>query len=254
MAGRHRDNSLSWRLPSVVGMLAILVLITVTWMTGLPWFGGSSTAITLPRALAQEPTATRPTASTTSSNPTSTTTTTTTTRTTTTTSTTTATSTTTTTSAPLVNTTTTTPPPPPSPTTTQPPTTEVTTQTPAPDTVQACPTELAGTRPHVAKVGNHLQQRFEIDAIGGRAPRPNGGDHPIGLALDLMVDTATGNKIANYVLAHQQQFGVKYVIWRQRINMGSGWEWMEDRGGPTANHYDHVHISFYAGVNVTVSC
>jgi hypothetical protein len=36
------------------------------------------------------------------------------------------------------------------------------------------------------------------------------------------------------------------VIWQQRINFGSGWQLMEDRGGVTANHYDHVHVSFGA--------
>ncbi len=35
-----------------------------------------------------------------------------------------------------------------------------------------------------------------------------------------------------------------YVIWRQRYNDGSGWDPMEDRGSITANHYDHVHVSF----------
>jgi hypothetical protein len=35
------------------------------------------------------------------------------------------------------------------------------------------------------------------------------------------------------------------VIWRQRINFGSGWKPMEDRGGVTANHFDHTHISMF---------
>lgn len=34
------------------------------------------------------------------------------------------------------------------------------------------------------------------------------------------------------------------MIYRQRIDSGDGWERMEDRGGATANHMDHVHISF----------
>jgi hypothetical protein len=34
------------------------------------------------------------------------------------------------------------------------------------------------------------------------------------------------------------------VIWRQRINSGTGWRAMEDRGSITQNHYDHVHVSF----------
>jgi len=37
---------------------------------------------------------------------------------------------------------------------------------------------------------------------------------------------------------------VKYIIWRQRIWFpGGSWKAMADRGGVTANHYDHVHIS-----------
>ena len=37
-----------------------------------------------------------------------------------------------------------------------------------------------------------------------------------------------------------------YIIWRQRyydIRTGAGWRMMADRGGVTANHYDHVHVS-----------
>lgn len=39
-----------------------------------------------------------------------------------------------------------------------------------------------------------------------------------------------------------QALSIKYVIWRQWINYGNGWESMEDRGSPTANHLSHVHI------------
>jgi hypothetical protein len=69
-----------------------------------------------------------------------------------------------------------------------------------------------------------------------------------------MVDTATGNALAEHVLANQQAFGVTYVIWRQRYNDGSGWSPMEDRGSPTANHMDHVHVSFQASATVDVTC
>jgi hypothetical protein len=31
-----------------------------------------------------------------------------------------------------------------------------------------------------------------------------------------------------------------------RINFGSGSQAIEDRGGTTANHHDHVHVSFQA--------
>ena len=37
---------------------------------------------------------------------------------------------------------------------------------------------------------------------------------------------------------------MKYVIWRQRYwEPGGSWEPMEDRGSPTANHMDHVHVT-----------
>lgn len=81
--------------------------------------------------------------------------------------------------------------------------------------------------------------------IGGRAGRAGVSDHPSGLALDFMVSRSTGDKIADYVLSHADLLSVKYVIWRQRIKFpGGSWKTMEDRGSATANHYDHVHVSF----------
>jgi len=54
------------------------------------------------------------------------------------------------------------------------------------------------------------------------------------------------NQLAEYVAANERALGIKYVIWKQRINSGDsrGWRNMADRGGITANHYDHVHITF----------
>lgn len=88
----------------------------------------------------------------------------------------------------------------------------------------------------------------------GRAARSSSSDHPDGLAIDFMVSTSTGDALAAYVLENQSRFGVKYVIWRQRYNDGGGWSYMEDRGSSTANHYDHVHVSFRPGVDVDVTC
>lgn len=61
-------------------------------------------------------------------------------------------------------------------------------------------------------------------------------------------DNALGDAHADFALSHQAEFGVLYVIWRQRYNDGGGWEPMEDRGSITQNHYDHVHVSFYETV------
>ncbi|SDJ42587.1 hypothetical protein SAMN04488074_10232 [Lentzea albidocapillata subsp. violacea] len=140
----------------------------------------------------------------------------------------------------------------PPPVTTTAPTT--TTPPPAPPPPPPCPTTLDGVKPHVAQVGHHLAGKFGVDDIGGAAGRGGSGDHPSGLALDFMVDTATGNALADHVLANRRAFGVTYVIWRQRYNDGSGWSAMEDRGSPTANHMDHVHVSFQANATVNVTC
>ncbi|WP_174189100.1 hypothetical protein [Nocardia barduliensis] len=125
---------------------------------------------------------------------------------------------------------------------------------PPPPPSVPCSTELAGTRPHVAQVGNLLKKTFGVNDIGGAVGRGD-GDHGAGLALDLMTsDSARGDAIAEFVLANKQRFGVTYVIWRQRYNDGSGWSYLEDRGSPTANHYDHVHVSFARAADVDVTC
>ncbi len=75
------------------------------------------------------------------------------------------------------------------------------------------------------------------------------GDHGAGRALDIMVTGSTGDEIAAYVRSHAKELGVSEVIWEQRIwtvQRGSeGWRGMEDRGGATANHFDHVHVTVY---------
>ena len=56
-----------------------------------------------------------------------------------------------------------------------------------------------------------------------------------------------GWTIARDFAANAAEYKITYIIWRQQIWNASyperGWRWMEDRGGATANHLDHVHIS-----------
>lgn len=99
-------------------------------------------------------------------------------------------------------------------------------------------------KPWVSDAGQLLRCRFGIGSVGGVGPRPNVSDHPLGLALDFFVDRATGDALADCALRNQRQLSITYVIWRQRINSGSGWRMMEDRGSYVANHMEHVHISF----------
>lgn len=118
---------------------------------------------------------------------------------------------------------------------------------------EECSTDLDGAVAPVAQVGNHVLTKYDVDSVGGRAGRSGDSDHPSGLALDFMVDPGTGDQVADYVLQNQDEFGVTYVIWQQQYNDGSGWSPMEDRGSPTANHMDHVHVSF-SGEEVDVDC
>ncbi|MCB7138172.1 SH3 domain-containing protein [Cellulosimicrobium marinum] len=86
----------------------------------------------------------------------------------------------------------------------------------------------------------------QVGSYGGLRPGDS-GDHGSGRAVDVMVSGAAGWDIANYVQANAGALGVTYVIYEQRIwhagTPAGAWEWMEDRGGATANHYDHVHVS-----------
>ncbi|GAA2072354.1 hypothetical protein [Actinomadura alba] len=82
-------------------------------------------------------------------------------------------------------------------------------------------------------------------------------DHGSGRACDFMESTggsmpsasatAHGDSVAQHVISNASRLGLKYVIWRQRIYdmRNPGWRAMENRGGITANHYDHVHISVF---------
>jgi len=107
---------------------------------------------------------------------------------------------------------------------------------------------LGGVKPWVAEAAAYLGNKYGIKTIGGVGQRSNASDHPSGHALDFMVRGSKGDQLAQEAIAKQKLLDVKYVIWKQRIwNTNSGdkhWRRMEDRGSPTANHMDHVHVSF----------
>lgn len=92
----------------------------------------------------------------------------------------------------------------------------------------------ADVAPQVAEI----QARFGIGTVMTRPGHSPDQQH----AADFMTSNqATGDALAAYALSLP---GVEYVIWQQRYNDGSGWSLMEDRGGATANHFDHVHATF----------
>ncbi|SEO48254.1 hypothetical protein [Trujillonella endophytica] len=85
--------------------------------------------------------------------------------------------------------------------------------------------------------------------LGGTRPSAaDPGGHPSGKALDYMVlsDQSLGNAIVQYHIAHWDELGVEYLIYRQRIlqSPGGSWSTMADRGSATANHFDHVHVNY----------
>ena len=86
----------------------------------------------------------------------------------------------------------------------------------------------------------------QVTSYGGIRPGDS-GDHGTGRALDIMITGETGWEIARYLQANAGALGITYLIYQQQIWMAgdpaSAWSGMEDRGGATANHFDHVHVS-----------
>lgn len=106
---------------------------------------------------------------------------------------------------------------------------------------------LGSVKDFVRDAARFLSCLYDRPTLIGVAGRARVSDHPRGLAVDFMTGREQGDRIAECALANQQAFGISYIIWRQRVNYGDGWEPMSDRGGATQNHYDHVHVSFENG-------
>ena len=108
-------------------------------------------------------------------------------------------------------------------------------------------------QPQAEAFRQEIAAKFGITNIGGyREGDPE--DHGKGLAVDVMVPTNSelGDQVAQYAIDNMDRAGISYIIWKQQFYMpvnniygpANTWNQMPDRGGDTANHYDHVHISF----------
>jgi hypothetical protein len=88
-----------------------------------------------------------------------------------------------------------------------------------------------------------------ISSYGGMRAGDSGSEHSTGRALDIMVSGSEGKEVAEWLKANYKKLGVSELIYQQQIwtvqRSGDGWRGMEDRGGATANHMDHVHVSVY---------
>ena len=143
-------------------------------------------------------------------------------------------------------------------------TTVATTQAPVVETTTATPVETTaattqapqvesrpanGLQPQVAAFRDQVTSKYGVPVVSEVRPG-DPGDHGKGKAVDFGITPgdALGDQVAQYALDQMGNYGISYVIWEQKINgywTGGQWETMEDRGNITANHYDHVHVSFY---------
>ncbi len=86
-----------------------------------------------------------------------------------------------------------------------------------------------------------------------------GHDPTTDRAIDIFVPVESdvlGNAITTFAIDNLEQFGIDYIIYRQRIynpEVIRSWRAMADRGNITQNHFDHVHISFEATALATFS-
>ena len=116
---------------------------------------------------------------------------------------------------------------------------------------------MNGLTPHTKKMKVALAKKFGIKSFSlFRAGDDDGTGHGhnSGMAVDFMVpvSSAQGDQLAEYLTKHMDELGVYYIIWKQKYYMAQNniygpantWNIMSDRGGVTANHYDHVHVSF----------
>ena len=116
---------------------------------------------------------------------------------------------------------------------------------------------MNGLTDHAKKMKVALAKKFGITSFSMYRAGDDDGTghgHNTGMSVDFMVPvgSAQGNQLADYLTKNMNELGVYYVIWKQRFYMpqfniygpANTWNLMPDRGGVTANHYDHVHVSF----------
>ena len=114
-----------------------------------------------------------------------------------------------------------------------------------------------GLKPNAIKTRRAVLAKWpQITTIYGVRADPI-PDHPSGRAIDIMIPNyksaggkALGKEISRWAQANAKDLGIQYVIWDQRIwnvqRNAEGWRYMADRGGDSANHKNHVHITVFA--------
>lgn len=118
-----------------------------------------------------------------------------------------------------------------------------------------------GLRPRAENIKAITTQRWHITDIGGYSYRFIAGtgtlsDHATGRAVDIMLGSdykspqkrAEGFEISRFFAANAKTLGIKYVIYYDQINEGSGWKpygHPSGLGGDVFQHRNHVHVSVF---------
>lgn len=112
-------------------------------------------------------------------------------------------------------------------------------------------------KPHVQRFADDISAALGVSNFGtyvGHSP-PEGPTQ----AVDIFTpDNANGyilqDKICEWIIAHQKKYGIRYCIRRHHIwnieRADEGWRDQGVTGDRTADHYDHVHVTFYAKAEV----
>lgn len=116
------------------------------------------------------------------------------------------------------------------------------------------PANYSGLAGNAAAAQSFIMSTFGISNIGGfGGGSVSGSDHPKGKALDVMIANyktpegiAKGNSVASWFIQNPAAYGIKYIIWRDRIWQNGVWQPYQHPSGSddTLQHRDHVHLSF----------
>jgi len=109
-------------------------------------------------------------------------------------------------------------------------------------------------KPHVQRAADLLVERFGAGLSPGTYPGHSEPEGPT-QALDLFTpDNPNGwalqDAICDFLRENAVALGVRYVIRREYIwnieRDAEGWRWQGRKNNRRLDHYDHVHVTFYA--------
>lgn len=117
----------------------------------------------------------------------------------------------------------------------------------APAATRSVPSgSVLGLKPVAMVVYRAVMARWNVKNVGGYRTHSR-SVHQFGRAIDFMTygNTAQGYAVRDFLVAHAKEFHVDHIIYRQQIwtPYNPTWRHMADRGSPTANHMDHVHVA-----------